>query len=174
MERGGATTTSRITAEIKQHTGAGDAATTLTGKTVADLDFESFKKEFPELMNQSWNKAAQPLLHKWFNDPKNAGYKQKVILQIKQKLRNYMVINWVDKQHKGAGRRPTFGLVPSAAERFGIDNPDLFQKYILMEPRPRKDVPEAVKKVYKEGGTFRTQNSEERAKEIRILTWTND
>ena len=42
MERGGATTTSRITAEIKQHTGTGDAATTLTGKTVADLDFESF------------------------------------------------------------------------------------------------------------------------------------
>tara|TARA_Y100000034_G_scaffold89871_1_gene108199 strand:+ start:578 stop:2083 length:1506 start_codon:yes stop_codon:yes gene_type:complete len=169
MERGGATTTSRITAEIKQHTGAGDAATTLTGKTVADADFESFKKAFPDMMNQSWDKAAQPLLHKWLNDPKNAGYKQKVILQIKQKLRNYMVINWVDKQHKGAGRRPTFGLVPSAAERFGIDNPDLFQKYILMEPRPRKEVPEAVKKVYKEGGTFRTQNRKNVPKKFEYL-----
>ena len=152
METGGATTTSRITAEIKQHTGTGDAATTLTGKAVADTDFESFKKAFPDLMNQSWDKAAQSKLHAWFDA--NTEYKQKVILQIKEKLRNYMVINWVDKQKSGTGKRPTFGLVPSAANKLGIDNPALFKKYVKMEPRPRKGIPEPVKRVYKEGGTF--------------------
>ena len=157
METGGATTTSRITAEIKQHTGTGDSATTLTGKTVAASDFESFKKAFPNLMNQSWDKASQSQLHAWFDA--NTEYKQKVITQIKQKLRNYMVINWVDKKKSGTGKRPTFGLVPSAANKLGIDNPDLFRKYIKMEPRPRKDIPDPVKRVYKEGGTFGPTNS---------------
>ena len=73
MEQGGATTTSRVTAEIKQHAGKGGAATTLTGKTVAGANLESFKKEFPKLMSQSWNEESQPKLHAWLDaNPKGA------------------------------------------------------------------------------------------------------
>ena len=158
MEQGGATTTSRVTAEIKQHAGKGGAATTLTGKTVAGANLESFKKEFPKLMSQSWNEESQPKLHAWLDA--NPNYKKQVILQIKQKLRNYIVINWVDKQHKGMGRRPTFGVVTSAAKKLGIDNPTTFRQYIRIEPRPRKGIPDEVKQVYKKGGKLRADGSE--------------
>ena len=172
LERGGATPmTSRITAEIKQHAGVGGGgATTVTQRVVKGEDFENFKRDFPNMMNQEWGNASQPQLLKWVSSqPK---YFQGVKAQFNEKLRNYIVVNWVDKQHRGIGQRPKFGVVPGAAKKLNIQNINNFKKYVFIEARILKGIPGKVKDIYrKTGGTLRKGGLSEKDQKKLPTSW---
>jgi hypothetical protein len=60
-----------------------------------------------------------------------------------EKISNYELINWKDKEHMGKGRFPTFTVVPGASKTLNINTRPNFEKFVTVSPNKDKTTVDA-------------------------------